>query len=111
MNHKKPDVPAVWHREARNLLKGLMAHHGVGFKALSRALEPLGIDETPKALSNRINRGTFSLAFFLQCMQALGVDTVQLANRKNLLNRDFRSLQENNGAKDQKSQNVFNVNS
>ena len=78
MSHKNPDLPADWHVEARNLLKGVLARQGVSYKALSRALEPLGIDETPKALSNRINRGTFSLAFFLQCMRALDTDVVRL---------------------------------
>lgn len=91
MNTKKPDIPDDWHLEARNLLKGLLARHGVGFKALSRALEPMGIDETPKALSNRINRGTFSLAFFLQCMRALDIYTVRLNDKQNLVERDFRS--------------------
>lgn len=90
MSTEKPNMPADWHLEARNLLKGLMARHGVGFKALSRALEPLGIDETPKALSNRINRGTFSFAFFLQCMRALDIDTVRFNDKQNLVGRDFR---------------------
>lgn len=50
----------------------------MGYKELSRALETLGIEESPKVLSNKINRGTFSFAFFLQCMRALGVRTVTL---------------------------------
>jgi hypothetical protein len=47
---------------------------GPGNKELSRALETVcGIDIDPKALSNKVGRGTFSFAFFLQCMKALGV--------------------------------------
>jgi hypothetical protein len=33
----------------------------------------------PGALSNKVGRGTFSFAFFLQCMKALGVNNVSLA--------------------------------
>ncbi|WP_459871419.1 DUF6471 domain-containing protein [Endothiovibrio diazotrophicus] len=29
-------------------------------------------------MANKINRGAFSFFFFLQCMKALGVDTVRL---------------------------------
>lgn len=49
----------------------------MGYKELSRALEALGIEESPKALSNKINRGTFSVVFLLQCMRALNIDAVR----------------------------------
>ena len=67
-----------WNREARRLLKAELARREVGYKALSRALEQFGIEEDPKVLSTKINRGTFSFAFFLQCMRALGAETVRL---------------------------------
>jgi hypothetical protein len=38
----------------------------MGYKDLSRALESVGVDESAKVLSNKINRGTFSFAFYLQ---------------------------------------------
>ncbi|AUN95856.1 DUF6471 domain-containing protein [Pseudazoarcus pumilus] len=71
-------TPINWNREARRLLKGELARREIGYKALSRALERFGIDEDPKVLSTKINRGTFSFAFFLQCMRALDIDTVRV---------------------------------
>ena len=71
-------IPSDWPREARRILRAELARKDIGYKELSRALETVGIQEDAKALSNKINRGTFSFAFFLQCMQALGVDTVRL---------------------------------
>jgi hypothetical protein len=70
--------PVDWQREARRLLRAQMALADVDYKGLARALERVGLDENPKALSNKINRGTFSFVFFLQCMAALKVDEVKL---------------------------------
>lgn len=67
-----------WQPDARRLLRAQLALKDMGYKDLSRALEAIGIDESPKVLSNKISRGTFSFAFFLQCMRALGVRTVTL---------------------------------
>ena len=68
-----------WQREARRLLQVELARKAIGYKELSRALQTVcGVDVEPKALSNKVGRGTFSFAFFLQCMRALGVDTISL---------------------------------
>lgn len=67
-----------WQLDARRLLRAQLALKDMRYKDLSRALEAIGIDESPKVLSNKISRGTFSFAFFLQCMRALGVRTVTL---------------------------------
>jgi hypothetical protein len=72
-------VPIDWQREARRIVQVELARKDIGYKELSRALETVcGVDIDPKALSNKVGRGTFSCAFFLQCMKALGVDTVRL---------------------------------
>jgi hypothetical protein len=70
-------TPADWRRDARHLLRNQLASKDMGYKELSRALEALGIEESPKALSNKINRGTFSVVFLLQCLRALDIDTVK----------------------------------
>lgn len=50
-------------------------------RPLSRTLQTVcGVDIDPKALSNKVGRGTFSFAFFLQCMKALGVKNVSLVD-------------------------------
>lgn len=68
-----------WQKRARVLLQVELAKKDIGYKELSRALETVcGVDIEPKALSNKVGRGTFTFAFFLQCMHALGVDTIKL---------------------------------
>ena len=66
-------------REGRRLLQVELARKDIGYKELSRALlTGCGVDGEAKARSNNVGRGTVSFGFFLQCMSALGVDTISL---------------------------------
>jgi len=71
-------IPRDWQREARRLLRAQLEQKEMGFQELSQALDSIGIDESPKVLSNKINRGTFSLSFYLQCMRAMDIKTIKL---------------------------------
>lgn len=73
--------PVDWKQEARRLLRAQLALKDVTYKGLSRALLSVGVDENPKALANKIVRGTFSFSFFLQCMRALDIEVVRLRDR------------------------------
>jgi len=70
---------AEWNRYASNLLKSELARAGVGYDELIRRLSEIGVQEGYKGLAAKINRGTFSLVFFAQCMQTLGVKSVRLS--------------------------------
>lgn len=67
-----------WNQLATNLLKSEMARAGFGYEELISRLQKIGIEESYKGIANKINRGAFSLAFFIQCMKALGVTDVRL---------------------------------
>jgi len=41
-------------------------------------LAAIGVDEKEANIRNKLNRGTFSAAFFLQCLAALNVETLRL---------------------------------
>lgn len=71
-----------WKKKARGLLRAQLDLKGVTYKGLSKALLSVGVDEQPKALANKIARGTFSFSFFLQCMRALDIDVVRLRDRE-----------------------------
>jgi DNA (cytosine-5)-methyltransferase 1 len=71
-------VKRDWNVEARVLLKREMEAAGVGYAELSEALLLQGLCLSPKVLSNKVNRGTFTMAFFLQCMAILKVNEVRL---------------------------------
>lgn len=67
----------VWQEEAKRLLRGEMARHDFNYKSLARAL---GGAETDASLMTRINRGTFSLAFFLHALRAMGTNTIDISH-------------------------------
>lgn len=69
----------TWEIEARRILKAELARAGVGYKTLVVRLAALGVEETEPNLSNKISRGKFSFVFFLQCMRAIDVQTVDVS--------------------------------
>ena len=71
-----------WNLEAKRVLKAELARNGVSYKVLVTRLDTLGVKDSEGAIANRISRGKFSFAFFLQCMQAIGVATVRVGERK-----------------------------
>lgn len=70
-----------WESEAAGILKGLLARDDVSYKGLVRELEKLGIQETERALRNKVNRGSFSFPFFLSCLAALGYSDIRFTVR------------------------------
>ncbi len=67
-----------WNRQAANLLKAELARAGVGYEGLIEKLRVIGVDESYKGIAAKVNRGTFSFAFFMQCMAALNQKFVRL---------------------------------
>lgn len=67
-----------WDFEARRLLKREMEASGIGYAELSAALLLQGLCLSPKVLANKVNRGTFTMSFFLRCMAILEVEQVRL---------------------------------
>ena len=73
----------AWYPKAAKLLKGEMLRVGYGVPELSRQLEIVhGVKTTLNNLGKKINNGGFSLAFFIQCMEAMGVTEIDLYNTR-----------------------------
>lgn len=68
-----------WENEARLLLKAEVARRGVTYERLAKHLQAIGAQETTRSIANKMSRGTFSFVFFLQCMNALGAESVTVA--------------------------------
>ena len=67
-----------WHNQAANVLKGEMARVGVNYVELVKRLQAMGLDESYSSVSSKINRGTYSFVFFMQCMKAIKVKQISL---------------------------------
>lgn len=74
----KAQTDAEWSDRAKNLLRSELKRKGVTYAQLSGMLESIGVDENEKNIANKISRGVFTMAFFLQCMAAIGVTEVRL---------------------------------
>ena len=50
----------------------------MSYRELAERLAAIGVHETERNLSNKINRGTFTAVFFFQVMEAIGVQNIHL---------------------------------
>lgn len=74
-------IGTSWNKEAKQLLKAEMARRGVSYKELALLMgAESGDDESPTALITRVNRGTFTMAFFLEAVVAMGTKTIDLSH-------------------------------
>jgi hypothetical protein len=67
-----------WSDRVKSLLKAELKRRNVGYRELAEKLETLGIHETERNIANKISRGGFTAAFFIQCLVAIGCQTLRL---------------------------------
>ncbi len=75
-----------WNECSRGVLKSKLAKHNVKLKDLVIALRAIGVEETYSSVSSKINRGTFSFVFFLQCIHALRIKNINISLDDIILN-------------------------
>jgi hypothetical protein len=73
-----PSNEESWGPAVRGLIRVEMFRRGLNFAALSRALQNVGVTENERNLRNKVARGTFSAVFLVQCMVAMGVESIPL---------------------------------
>ena len=73
-----PDTDSEYADRAKRLLRAEMVKRGVSYEDLAAKLAAMGIEETPVNLRNKVSRGKFMAAFMLQCLRAIGVETLRL---------------------------------
>lgn len=62
----------------KNILKAELKRKGLSYRDLAEKLTASGIPETERNLANKIARGTFTAAFFIQCLTAIGTSSLRL---------------------------------
>jgi Domain of unknown function (DUF6471) len=63
---------------AKNLLKAELKRQGITYSDLAKRLTDMGLQENERNLTNKISRGSFTTAFFLMCMDAINITSLQL---------------------------------
>lgn len=72
----KPDEK--WTAMAKGILRAEMTRRAITYDQLAAKLAEMGVQETAVNLRNKVARGGFTAAFFLQCLVAIGCQTVRL---------------------------------
>ena len=67
-----------WNAEAKGILKAEIVRRHLTYREVVERLATHGVTETEANLRNKISRGGFSAAFFLQTLTAIGAHTVRL---------------------------------
>lgn len=69
-----------WSERVKGMLKAELKRRNVSYKELAEKLEPLGIKENERNIANKISRGGFTAAFFVQCLVAVGCANLRLSD-------------------------------
>jgi 3-mercaptopyruvate sulfurtransferase SseA len=67
-----------WQAQAKGIIRGELKRRNLSYKDLAERLQAIGVKDTEKNVVNKIARGGFTAAFFLQCMEAIGVQNIHL---------------------------------
>ena len=68
----------TWEEMVKNILRAEMMRRGVSYAGLAQRLAEQGVEDNELNLRNKVSRGRFTAVFFMQCMQALGVELLQI---------------------------------
>jgi len=72
-------MPEVeWSERVKGLLKAELKRRNIGYRELAEKLTAMGVPETERNLANKISRGGFTAAFFIQCLVAIGCQSLRL---------------------------------
>ena len=67
-----------WQARVKGILKAELKRRNVSYRDLVEKLATIGVNETEQNIRTKISRGGFTAVFFVQCLVAIGCDTVRL---------------------------------
>lgn len=67
-----------WVNQVKGILRAEMTRRAITYDQLAEKLKELGVEDTAVNLRNKVARGGFSAAFFVQCLEAIGVKEIRL---------------------------------
>ena len=67
-----------WNKHVVGILKAELKRRHMSYRDLSEKLEAIGVHDSERNITNKVNRGSFSAAFFVQCLESMGCHTIRL---------------------------------
>lgn len=88
---RQSQVLEAWEQEAPRVLIQAMKDRKCTYKDLAERLKVMGVYESADRLNRKVNRKTFSAAFFLMCMSVLGVAELTVPTNQQIMDPYPRS--------------------
>ena len=67
-----------WNKLASGIIKAELKRRDISYEQLVSMLDKIGVSETHASILNKMSRGSFQFAFFLQCATAIGIKNLRL---------------------------------
>ena len=67
-----------WEDQVKGLLKAELKRRNVTYSELVGKLADLGVMDSEPNIRNKISRGKFTAVFLIQCLKAIGCETIRL---------------------------------
>jgi microsomal dipeptidase-like Zn-dependent dipeptidase len=68
----------VWEAKAKSLLKAELKRKNVTYAQLVEKLAAIDVVDTEPNIRNKLARGKFTAVFLIQCLEAIGADTLRI---------------------------------
>ncbi len=71
-------VDKDWQDRVKGILKAELKRRNLSYKQLADKLVEIGVHDTETNIKNKISRGGFTAVFFVQCLLAIGCQSLRL---------------------------------
>lgn len=71
-------TPKDWEDQAKGLLKSELKRRNVSYAQLVDNLADIGVMDSEPNVRNKLSRGKFTAVFLLQCLEAVGANSLRL---------------------------------
>ena len=68
-----------WQDRVKGILKAELKRRNVSYQQLSDRLADMGVHQGEKNIRNKISQGGFSAVFLIQCLEAVGCQTLRIS--------------------------------
>ena len=67
-----------WTDRVKGILKAELKRRNISYRQLAEKLAEIGVNESERNLNNKISRGGFTAVFLIQCLEAIGCQTLRV---------------------------------
>jgi len=69
-----------WQTKVKGLLKAELKRRNIGYRELAERLGAMGVHDSERNIANKISRGGFTAVFLVQCLEAIGAQSLRLSD-------------------------------